>query len=113
MDLSNTVNVVFSVVAVISAGISTLLLGSLKTLRDSNADLRSRVGDLEATNHLLTAEVAQAKADRDAFARAARGDDTLEALVTNLDAHHRDSLAHWRIAEGLLEQVIARLDTAS
>lgn len=108
MDL----NVIFSVVAAISAGISTLLLGSLKTLRDSNADLRSRVGDLEATNRLLTAEVAQAKSDREALARQVRGDDTLEALVTNLDSHHRDSLAHWRIAEGLLEQVIARLGAA-
>jgi len=100
---------VFGVIALVASGISTLLLGSLKTLRDSNADLRARVGDVEEKNNRLMAEVVMLKNDRDALARVVRGDDRLDELVAKQDAHHRDAIEHWNTQEGLLRMVVQNL----
>lgn len=108
-----TLNAIVGVIAIISGGISALLWGSLKALRDSNSDLRARVDDLEDKNRLLAAEAVMAKADRDALARVVRGDDRLEEVVIKLDEHNRIAAEHWRAEEALLREVITRVGGAA
>src|SRR5213593_2337932 len=113
MEALTALQAVFGVIALVSAGISTLLLGSLKTLRDSNSDLRARVGEVESKNLRLTEEVVILKADRDALERAVRGDDLLNIMVAKLDTHHKDAHHHWEKEEALLHRIVVELGDPS
>jgi len=104
---------VFGVIAIVTSGISTLLFGSLKALRDANTDLRARVGDLEDKNRQMVAEVVMLKSDRDALARVVRGDDRLEELVSKQDLHHRESTEHWKVEEALLRTLVEKIGGSS
>lgn len=108
-----TLNAIVGVIAIISGGISALLWGSLKALRDSNSDLRARVEDLEDKNRRYAAEIVMANADRDALARVVRGDDRLEEVVAKLDEHNRVAAEHWHAEEDLLKQINERLGGAA
>ena len=101
MELT-TLNSILALIAIVVAGLGTMLLGSLKTVRDSNSDLRLRIGDLEIKVTALGAENVTLKNDRDALARQYRGDDKLDAFTAKLEAHHRESMAHWAKGEALL-----------
>jgi len=105
MELTG-LSAVFGTITLVATAISTLLLGSLKTLRDSNEDLRKRIGELEGQNTRNMAEIVLLKGDRDALARAVRGDDRLEELVTKQDIHHRESQEHWKTEESLLRMIV-------
>ena len=100
---------VFGVIALVSSGIASLLLGSLKTLRDSNADLKERVDILEDKDKRNVAKIVLLEGDRDALARVVRGDDRLEELVSKQDQHHAAALEHWRTEESLLRMVVQQI----
>jgi hypothetical protein len=112
MELTG-LSAVLGVIALVSSGIASLLLGSLKTLRESNADLRDRVGDLEKENNRNIAEIVLLKNDRDALARVVRGDDRLEEMVSKQDEHHVAALEHWKTEESLLRMVVQQIGGVS
>lgn len=108
MDFTNLLTAVFGVAALIGGGLAGLLYGGLRTLRDSNKDLRDRVADLEKDR----AEEKTAKAELTTEVRFLRsalaGKPEWIALTDQMEEHHKASLAAW----AMLAEQISELTTA-
>lgn len=100
---------ILGALTLVISGVAALMLGTLKTLRDSNRDLRDRVTDLEAKTAAQAAAIVVLTNDRDALGRQVRGDDALATITEKLDDHHREAKVHWRRDEELLADIRARM----
>lgn len=128
MDALGILNAVFIIVALIAGGISTLLLGSVKALRDDRDDLRTRDEERRLKIAELTSQNTSLQAELAALGRQVRGEDqfasfeaTLTAVVemlkrshlalgehnAKLSEHNQTAQKHWAIEEDLLRRLIA------
>lgn len=93
---------ILTIVSTVAAALTALLLGSLKTLRASNADLRDSNRDLKERVQTLEAEL-HAEQDKTAvLTEMVTGTNRLSALeeaVTEqselLSEHHHEAVATW------------------
>lgn len=90
--LVHSVLAVSTVVAMVLFG---LAMGLLTTLRNSNKDLRDRVGDLEKDRDEDEKHIAQLEADNTVLKRIATGEVQWQALSDLLDQHHKESMTAW------------------
>lgn len=86
-------------IAIIAGGAATTLLTVVRTLRESNNDLRRRVTDLEDDRDDLRVKlterddaVAQTRRDMDALAKVITGEAHLVALEQRLEEHHKQAM---------------------
>lgn len=106
------INWIFGFIAIVGGGLSTLLLGTVKTLRDSNEDLRARDADREKAIVELKAKVATLEADRDALQRVVRRDDEWQKVSNDLMRHNAQAREHWAKYEhqmDVYERTMSRL----
>lgn len=99
-----------------SAGVA-LMLGSLKTLRESNADLRDRVRDLESERvedrEKLVASNAVAEqlaSEKQWLTTMVQGRVDWTAISDQLEEHHRQALAWWKELGGTLQSILKALE---
>lgn len=99
-----------------SAGVA-LMLGSLKTLRESNADLRDRVKDLESERiedrEKLVASNAVAEqlaSEKQWLTTMVQGRVDWTAIQDQLEEHHRQALAWWKELGGTLQAILKALE---
>ena len=112
MDWLAFLNVAFGLIALIAGGISTGLLGTVRTLKESNEALKSRADEQRQELSDLRAALALRTQQRDAFESAVRGDeklDEMQLLLTRLiahgETHHRKAIGHWDIEIEILRQI--------
>lgn len=108
--LGSTVQTVFAVVAFIAAAYAAIQYASLKTLRDSNEDLRNRDRDRAAQIAELQAKVLELEALNTALGAAVRGDAYLTALSDDLTDHHKEAMQHWDDIRKQMVQVMGALE---
>lgn len=98
MDWEATKSITLSVMTVATiiatAGVG-LMLGSLKGLRDTAADLRGRVGDLEKERAEDKADNAELKAENKLLTGMVQGKVEWVALTDLLEEHHRQAIVKW------------------
>lgn len=95
MDLGALATLVFSATTVVAATLAALAYGVMRTLRESNGDLRARVTDLEKDRTERDAKIAELKALYDTARQIATGEVQWEALVDLQTQHQKDARAHW------------------
>lgn len=105
-SLSGVLSVVLGITTVVAGGLVGLQIGSVRTLRSSNGDLRERVADLEKGRADDRAKNARLTADLDALGRVVTGETHLVALTHQLDDHHTEARTHWLRDETVLEQIL-------
>lgn len=106
MDILTTV---LGVVVIVAGGLAALQQGQLKTLRDTNADLRARRDDLEKDVDRLEADVTHrdeqlgtSEAEKEALRRVVTGEVQLTAITDLLEHHIADSSrGHARIEKAI------------
>lgn len=114
MDWLNALQGTLAVALVVTTGLLGLQQGTVRTLRGSNGDLRSSVGDLEREREILrttiatertdnTAQIAAIKSDSatqiaelksavEVLGKTVTGEAHLVALQDMLDHHHTESM---------------------
>lgn len=95
MDLGALLTAVFSATTVVAATLAALAYGVMRTLRDSNGDLRGRVTDLEKDRADRDAKIAELSGLYVAAKEIATGEVHWHALVDLLSQHQIDAKAHW------------------
>jgi hypothetical protein len=96
MDLGALLTTVFGVTTVIAATLAALGYGVLRTLRESNGDLRARVSDLEKDRSERDARIAELTGLYETARQIATGEVHWQALVDLMAEHQVDAKAHWR-----------------
>lgn len=101
--------VALTIIALIAAGIAAVQLANVKALRETNGDLRDRVGDLESAWDRSKSDLANEKEqhaatrrDLAAVAKVVTGEAHWVALEQQLTAHHDETAA-------ILQQIIDTL----
>lgn len=107
--LGRIVTGVLSVTTIIATALVGVLFGSLKTLRDTAADLRSRVGDLEKERGEDRAEIAEAHSENKLLKAMVTGKVEWVALTDQLEDHHRQAVLWWAETRGVLQQILKAL----
>lgn len=110
--LGRIVTGVLSVTTIIATALVGVLFGSLKTLRDTAADLRSRVGDLEKERTEDKAAVAEKDAENKLLKSMITGRVEWVALTDQLEEHHRQALTWWKKADEHLSAIPAAIAEA-
>ncbi len=95
MDLGALLTTVFGITTVIAAGLAGLVYGAQRTLRESNSDLRNRVGDLEKDRAERDAKIAELTALYETAKQIATGEVQWQVVVDLMTAHQKDAKAHW------------------
>lgn len=106
----NILTTVLTVCTIIACAVTGLTVGTVRTLRDSNSDLRGRVADLESSDRSKTLKITELTADRDAAVRMATGEAHWLALGEHLDLHHAEAREAWRKADQRFEQVTPHIE---
>ena len=107
--LGRIITGVLSITTIIATALVGVLFGSLKTLRDTANDLRSRVSDLEKERTEDRAEIAEAHSENKVLKALVTGKVEWVALTDQLEEHHRQALGVWVKFEGLLGEILAAL----
>lgn len=107
--LGRIVTGVLSVTTIIATALVGVLFGSLKTLRDTANDLRSRVSDLEKERTEDRAEIAEAQSENKLLKAMVTGKVEWVALTDQLEEHHRQAVAWWAKTEARLTEIAAAL----
>ena len=119
MDLSSLLPILTGVLAVttlVAAAFAGLMIGTQRTLRDSNADLRDRVKDLEDERKVDKATIARIDAaDKEKageikmLTSMIQGRVDWTAISDQLEEHHRQALSYWERSEQHLSGIEAAL----
>ena len=109
MDWATVLTGVFGVTTIIATAVAGLIWGTVKTVRDTAADLRGRVGDLEALRALDKAEIAELKTANQVLTKTVTGEVHWVALMHLLKLHHEESGQDMKRAIDLLIRVLAVL----
>lgn len=115
MELGSLLGVLAAILAVttaVAAGLAGLLFGTIRTLRESNQDLRDRVDDLERGRTEDRAKIAELRADNAALGRVVTGETYLVSLTDQLNTHQLEAREHWTRDEELLAQILTILQEA-
>jgi len=114
MDFDAVKSVILSVMTVATiiatAGVG-LMFGSLRTLRDTANDLRSRVTDLEKERAEDKGANAELKAENKLLTSMVQGKVEWVALTDLLEEHHRQAIVKWDLTDKhltVIEKAIAR-----
>lgn len=103
MDWLNALQGTLAVALVVTTGLLGLQQGTVRTLRGSNGDLRSSVGDLEREREILretiatertetTSKIAELQSAVEVLGKTVTGEAHLVALQDMLDHHHTESM---------------------
>lgn len=107
--LGRIVTGVLSVTTIIATALVGVLFGSLKTLRDTANDLRSRVADLEKERTEDRAEIAEAHSENKLLKAMVTGKVEWVALTDQLEEHHRQAVSWWGDTREVLQQILTAL----
>ena len=95
-----------TVVLMVLAGVTTITtalvgiqIGTVRTLRDSNNDLRARVVDLERERTEDKAAIVERDAENSLLRAMVTGKVDWVALTDLLEHHHREALDWWKKAD--------------
>ena len=105
MDWQSFLGTAATIVALGSFAGLGLMRGTLSGLRDSNADLRARVGDLEKDRVEKTAELAEVRSENRLLKAMVTGKVDWTAISDQLEEHHRQAVKHWGKQTALLTQI--------
>lgn len=97
---------VFGIATLLAAGLAGLAWGTVKTLRDSNQDLRNRVSDLEDSDRAKSTKMAELESENKALGRLVTGEVHWQSIADMLDHHHREAQRHWDEVLDLLRSYI-------
>ena len=103
LDVSGGIlTTILTVATIIACAVTGLTVGTVRTLRDSNNDLRGRVKDLEDNRAADQALIATQKADLDALGRVVTGEvhwkaqsEQLLSLTTQVVQLQQEARQHW------------------
>jgi hypothetical protein len=113
VDWQNILGVAATIFALASAAGLGLMRGTLNNLRDSNGDLRARVGDLEKQRSEDHARIAEVESENKLLNAMVTGRVEWVAISDQVEEHHRQSLASWNRIVGQLEQIHSDLSGGS
>ena len=106
---------VVGTIGIIAAGVAMALFGTVRTLRESVADLRGRVDDLEKERDGLKVTVAEEKAahlgtqrDLEALKKVVTGETHWVSIETQLADHHRQALSSWERILSIVQDLAHR-----
>lgn len=91
---------VLAIASTIATALVGVLFGSVKTLRDTAGDLRTRVSDLEKERAEDKAANAELDAENKILKSMVTGKVEWVALTDQLEEHHRQALDWWTKADG-------------
>lgn len=107
---------VLAVTTTITTALVGLQIGTVRTLRESNKDLRDRVADLEKERLEDKGEIVKRDgrlAEKDSEIKLLRAMVTGKvewiAVTDQLEDHHREAISHWTSTEAQLDQILAKL----
>lgn len=107
---------VLAVTTVAAGGFVGLKIGTERTLRDSNKDLRDRVADLESGRERDRATLAETRAEVDRVSSEnalltsmIQGRVDWTAIGDQLEEHHRQALIWWGKTDEHLSEIAASL----
>lgn len=90
-----------------------LMRGVVVGLRESLADARSRVTDLESDRTKDQAKIQSQANDIDSLRRIVTGEAQLREIASKLNEHHAKAEVHWEADEELLGRVLQALGSRS
>lgn len=88
-----------------------LMRGTVVGLRESLADARAKITDLERDRVEDRAKITSQNNDIDTLRRVATGAVQWEAIATKLDQHHSEAKRHWKTDEELLGLLLQAIQT--
>jgi hypothetical protein len=103
---------VLAVTTIVAAAFAGLMIGTQRTLRDSNTDLRARVTDLEQERSERDAKIAaielivtEREAENKLLSSMVQGRVDWTAIGDQLEEHHRQALLWWSKTEQHLSSI--------
>lgn len=112
MSILAVLTAALGIATAVASGLLGLQLGTMRTLRETNGDLRDRVSDLEKTRTEDRAQIAELTSDKAALARVVTGEahmvafgDQLTHFGHTLEQHDRAAKSHWEVDEALLGEI--------
>lgn len=107
---------VMAIMVTITTALVGLQIGTVRTLRESNRDLRDRVADLEKERLEDRAEIVErdgriAEKDSEISLLRAMVTGKVEwiAVTDQLEGHSREALTHWKATEERLDEILTAL----
>jgi len=110
MEWSTVLTGIFGVTTILATAVAGLVWGTVKTLRDTAADLRGRVGDLEAARYLDKSRIAELETANGVLTKTVTGEVHWVALMHLLKLHHEESSTDMKRAIDLLIRVLNALN---
>lgn len=92
MDWLNALQGTLAVALVVTTGLLGLQQGTVRTLRESNGDLRARREDQDKYVAEVEVKLSKCEAENEVLRTVVTGEAHLEALTHQLDEHHRESM---------------------
>lgn len=102
---SNLANVIFPILTIIGGGIAILAYGSNKVLRDTAADLRVRVTDLEVSKKIDREKLDSQATELKVWQKAVTGEIKLAAILDLLNSHHAQSVVVWERMNATMDRM--------
>lgn len=108
MDIDQLLSTALAIVSLTTLAGMGLMRGSLTGLRDSNGDLRNRVGDLEKERAEDRAKLSELEGENRLLQVMVTGKVDWGAISDLLEEHHRQALKQWRALDDKLNRMLAK-----
>lgn len=105
--IHNVVLAVLAITTTITTALVGLQIGTVRTLRVSNGDLRDRVADLEKERLEDKAKNLELSGENQLLKAMVTGKVEWIAVTDQLEGHHREALSHWQATESKLDELLA------
>jgi len=105
--IQTAVLAVLAIIVTITTALVGLQIGTVRTLRESNRDLRDRVTDLEKERLEDKAENAELASENSLLKAMVTGKVEWIAVTDQLEGHSREAVAHWTATEARLDEILA------
>jgi hypothetical protein len=111
--VQSTILAVLAVTTTITTALVGLQIGTVRTLRESNKDLRDRVSDLEKERLEDKAENGKLSSENQLLKAMVTGKVEWIAVTDQIEAHAREALDHWSSTEAKLTEILAAVRGAA
>ena len=115
MDALLTPSGIVGAIGAIAAGVAMALLATVRTLRESLSDLRSRVDDLEKERDGLKVRIAEKEVahretqrDLETLKKVVTGEAHWVSIESQLADHHRQALSSWERILAIVQDLAHR-----
>ena len=108
--ISEYLNTIVVVIALLVGGLATLNREAVKTLRETNKDLSDRIVVLESNEKRNQAEIDKLREENKTLRTLVTNEVKLGVIERLIETHHKEAVAYWASLGGRMDKILSEME---